>query len=477
MKKPDDDLLKSVVGWRPFAIVVVVFVVLNVCLIILAPPEKHVSGDAIGYLDIAHAFLEYGALVEPDDPTQPLSSRQPLYPAFLASVMWLSGSESLIPIIVVQAAILFIVGILVYRVAGHWCPGYELLALALVIFNPNALSITHYLYTENLFTLWYVAAGYSLLSFSGRQSYKKAICIGLFIGLAALTRPEAKLLIPLIPVALLLVTLVSCGKWLWRRLLLDAAVSLGAALLVVLPLSMSYLNTGAGLRVSSGEKAAAMMSRAVLVLEMHSSNISREEATELIVRERRTLIQTDPRFLTASIGERNDLLYQHFMQRLWSFEPNAFARALIPAWIGFFVSGGAQRINHMLEIPHQRVDKFLNRLNSWDILKKSVLENPPLGVVVVVVCFGIAVVLRFLGLVGYLTIISRHHWPLLLVVTGAILFKVSVHLFYGQSRYRVPVDPYLILLAVFGIDALRYQYQMWRARYYTSFNSSEKTNV
>lgn len=463
-RRPDNNLSRLVLDRQSIVVIVLIFtfVFLNVCLIILAPPEKHVFGDARQYLDIAYTFLEYGALVEPDDPSKPLSSRQPLYPVLLAAVIWLSGSESLIPIVVLQVVILLAVGGLIYRVAEHWCPGYGLLAFVLVIFNPNALSSAHYLYTENLFTLWYVAIGYALLSFSERQSSGKAICIGLLVGLAALTRPEAKLLIPLIPVTLLLVALIHFRKWRWR-LLLDAVVSIGVALLVVLPLSISYLNAGAGLRVSSGEKAAAMMSRAVLVLEMHSRKITREEASELILQERQALIRTDPRFVTTSISERNDLLFHHFMQRLRSFEPSIFARALVPAWIGFFVSGGAQRINHMLEIPHERTDKFLNRLDSWYILKKSFLENPPLGTLIVIFCAGIAIVLRFLGLVGFMTIISRHHWPLLLIIMGAILFKLSVHLFYGQSRYRIPVDPYLVLLAIFGIDALRHRYQVWRA--------------
>lgn len=459
-----DDLSRLIADGRPIAVVILVFtfVLLNACLIILAPPENHVIGDARQYLDIAHTFLEHGALVEPDNPSKALSSRQPLYPVLLATVMWLSGSKSLIPIVALQVMILLTVGGLIYRVAEHWCPGYGLLAFVLVIFNPNALSSTHHLYTENLFALWYVAIGYALLSFSERQSCGKAICIGLLIGLAALTRPEGKLLIPLIPVALLFVTLVRFKEWRWR-FLLDSVVSTGVSLLVILPLSISYLNAGEGLRVSSNEKAAAMMSRAILVLEMHSRKITREEASELILQERQALIQDDPRFITASIGERNDLLFHHFMQRLFSFEPSVFARALVPAWIGFFVSGGAQRINHMLEIPYERTDKFLNRLDSWHILKKSFVENPPLGILITVFCAGVAIVLRFLGLIGFLTIMSRHHWPLLLVVTGAILFKLSVHLFYGLSRYRIPVDPYLILLATFGIAALRHRYQVWRA--------------
>lgn len=459
-----DDLSRLIVGRRPIAVIILIFtfVLLNVCLIILAPPEKHVFKDAGEYLDIAYTFLEHGALVEPDDPGRSLSSRQPLYPVLLATVMWITGSESLIPVIAIQVVILLVVGGLIYRVAEHWCPGYGLLAFVLVIFNPNALSSTHYLYTENLFTLWYVAIGYALLSFGERRSCGKAICIGLLIGLAALTRPEGKLLIPLIPVALLLVALVHFRKWRWR-FLRDTVTSTGVALLVVLPLSISYHNAGAGLRVSSGEKAAAMMSRAVLVLEMHSRKITREEASDLILQERQALIQTNPRFVTASIGERNDLLFHHFMQRLYSFDPSVFARALVSAWIGFFISGGAQRINIMMEIPHERTDRFLNQLDSWHILKKSFLENPPLGILIVVLCAGIAIVLRLLGLIGLIAIISRHHWTLLLVVTGAILFKLSVHMFYGQSRYRIPVDPYLILLAIFGIDALRHRYQVWRA--------------
>jgi hypothetical protein len=43
----------------------------------------------------------------------------------------------------------------------------------------------------------------------------------------------------------------------------------------------------------------------------------------------------------------------------------------------------------------------------------------------------------------------------LLSCAGLIIYFAIIHLFTGNSRYRLPVEPALILLALYGIDGLR----------------------
>ena len=50
--------------------------------------------------------------------------------------------------------------------------------------------------------------------------------------------------------------------------------------------------------------------------------------------------------------------------------------------------------------------------------------------------------------------IWRQHWSLLLVVVAMISYFALVHLFVGNSRYRLAVEPALVLLFLYGIEAV-----------------------
>ena len=74
---------------------------------------------------------------------------------------------------------------------------------------------------------------------------------------------------------------------------------------------------------------------------------------------------------------------------------------------------------------------------------------------ITVMALVFVVALRGLGLVGIAWMFMRRHYAVLLSCAGLIVYFAIIHLFTGNSRYRLPVEPALILLAHYGVDGLR----------------------
>ena len=130
------------------------------------------------------------------------------------------------------------------------------------------------------------------------------------------------------------------------------------------------------------------------------------------------------------------------------------------AWVAQFTLGGAQSINLLVGLEVERADKFLNEHGVVAAFVGG-LQGHPVAAAITVAGVGFAAVARLLGLVGLVVIAVRRHWPLLLVIVAVLAFKGLVHLFFELSRYRLSVEPLLMILAVFGWQGLR---SLWPGR-------------
>ena len=70
------------------------------------------------------------------------------------------------------------------------------------------------------------------------------------------------------------------------------------------------------------------------------------------------------------------------------------------------------------------------------------------------ICLGFAVLGRLIGLAGMVSMVQRGQYALLLTLLGLISYFVAVNLFHGNSRYRIPVEPALMLLVLYGLQAM-----------------------
>ncbi|MEC8173355.1 MAG: hypothetical protein VX090_08240, partial [Pseudomonadota bacterium] len=91
----------------------------------------------------------------------------------------------------------------------------------------------------------------------------------------------------------------------------------------------------------------------------------------------------------------------------------------------------------------------------WGMVTAFV-KSAPLGAVAIsAVCLLFVIIMRLFGLLGLVALAKRREYDMLLILTLLIIYFAMVHLFVGNSRYRIAVEPALILLAMYGWKFVR----------------------
>jgi 4-amino-4-deoxy-L-arabinose transferase-like glycosyltransferase len=133
----------------------------------------------------------------------PLFKRPPLYPLMLANVLWLFGEDPQAIAVVQHALGLLIVGLtfmLGFMLAGTL--GGSVAGLLSALSSPLILT-EHYLMSETLYALLLVASVIVFIVAEKQGSIGLALVTGALLGLAALTRPIAQMIVPLLALWLL----------------------------------------------------------------------------------------------------------------------------------------------------------------------------------------------------------------------------------------------------------------------------------
>ena len=71
---------------------------------------------------------------------------------------------------------------------------------------------------------------------------------------------------------------------------------------------------------------------------------------------------------------------------------------------------------------------------------------------------------RCIGLVGICAMWRRGHYALMFTLLAFIGYFVAVHLFHGNSRYRIPSEPAMMLFALYGLQFVWAKFCNWRRK-------------
>jgi 4-amino-4-deoxy-L-arabinose transferase-like glycosyltransferase len=433
--------------YRFMLVVTVLFVFLNAVLLIFSGPTKQsIDADSLTLYRMAIQFLNEGGFFE--------QQRQPLYPMLMATIFWIFSLDNFVALIILQAGFLYITGVVIYFVAQEWIPRAAHWVFALTVLNPNALGNVHVPLADSLFSVLITIAVWCVLKFgiSGKSGF--IIATGGVLGLAVLTRPETKFLIYLLPLAAPLIV-VANGRI--RRIpvaVLAGLLAVAVAWTVALPWAVHNQSAGFGLVLNSGEKAADnARGHYALVEADRQKRVHHEVILDLYEQEKNLLI--DAGLESSTKGQIREFLFGHYINRIFTSDPAILVRLYARAWTAQFASGGAQTLNTLLGIDISAQDKLMNRDDWLRRFLDGLSGQSSVGVIITIFCIGFALVLRAAGLIGIVVMVVRRHWPLLIVILALVGFKALIHLFYGLSRYRLPVEPLLMILAVYGFDGMR----------------------
>jgi 4-amino-4-deoxy-L-arabinose transferase-like glycosyltransferase len=409
-------------------------------------PQSLIAEDSTTFLRMAEQFLATGAFTEEE--------RQPLYPLAMAGALRVAGSNGLQLLVALQVVMLFATGVLAWMIARDWLEEGATAVFGLVILNPNALANAHWPLADTLHALLFSAAIFFLLSYARRGGTWRALACGVAMGLAALSRPESTLLVYLLPIAIPLVRWSNGDGESVRRGLALGVGALVAALIVVSPWMAHNQRAGNGLSMTGGAKAAD-------VARFHYSYAEAARTYTPQVEMIAALHEAELQLLIdKGVGgnpeaEQRQFLARYYLRHTVDGGPLLVMELLARAWVSQFVSGGAQSMNRLFDIVDQRPDKIMNSPGFFTSFTDGLRSQSLAAAAITVASVGFALVARTFGLAGFAVMVQRRLWPLLLVIVAVLAFKGLVHVFIGLSRYRLGVEPLLMILAVVGWQGLR----------------------
>lgn len=412
----------------------------------LLHPQKMMDGDSRQYETIAVNLLDHRVFSQATQPPyEPDSVRTPVYPLFIALVFKTFGRQ-LYAVAFVQLLLSCLSFWFLWRVATLLSYPERVRKVAVLFFALDVMSViyTPTIMTETLFTCLLLGSASATLTYF--QTYRAGwlILSGVTLGLSALCRPiAAYLFFALIPI------FGVYHRGTMRHRFRDFIVYLFIFLLCLLPWLVRNERTF-GLFHLTSLQGTNLLFHATLVVSS-SRGITYSEAEAYL----------DDRAAERGVNDvlpsaKRTQIYQKLAMEEIRRHPFVYAKETIKGILAFFLDPGRKNLNRVLE------QEPVDAIGFLDVYAKSGVRGVVGGLIkkspVLILAFaGYGFFLLFflaafvVGLwretrVGHT---SRWVFPLCIVLYFALITGAM-----GASRFRVPVVPFLSLMAATGFMAV-----------------------
>ncbi len=133
----------------------------------------------------------------------------------------------------------------------------------------------------------------------------------------------------------------------------------------------------------------------------------------------------------------------------------AHIKALIQSWGNLYFSGGASNFRNYIGLEGRSLVVSYDRedFHGFDSIIK-LIKKMDVGYFLIFSIFtSFAIVTRFIGFVGlYKTIKNPETVTYLIIIVAILVIFTAMYLYLGQSRFRVPLEPILMLLTVLAFS-------------------------
>lgn len=214
---------------RSVLLLIIIALVVRILIftVMLRDPSSFLTPDSIvSYIPIARNIVHHGVFSSfLYSPYYPDTIRTPVYPSFLAILLFIFGSIT-VPAVLAQIVFSLISIYLVYRLGSMmYSERVGLVAGYLYSFDPASLALTFLVLTETLFVTLLLLSLFFFLKSLESSNFVKILITGFLFGITILTRPIA-VFFPIILAFFLLRT---------KKPILKIALFLSACALTVSP--------------------------------------------------------------------------------------------------------------------------------------------------------------------------------------------------------------------------------------------------
>lgn len=412
--------------WRVLLLIALVALTVRVLYVGLAKRDEAIVGDQLFYNAEANRLADGDWFIEPfnprhDEPGQPLigsdpaADHPPLTVIVLAPVSFLTGDSIIaqrLTMTFLGVATVLVIGLLARELAGDRA-GW--IAAAIAATYPYLWVNDGLIMSESLAALLVSLALLYAYRLMRRPSLGLAVLLGALCALAGLARAELLLLVPLLAVPAALLARSVAMKVRWQMV------------------------------------GAAALASAVLVLPWVGFNLARfDEPTFLSTNDGIALIGSNCEsvYYGAGTGLTDLLCLRGNPPGDQSVDSKIYRERAFD-----FMSDNKSRVP---VVALARIGRTWSLFRPWDMVEYNTGEAREEWLTATGLFFYYPLLVLAVGGVVVLWRRKQTLWPLLVPVVVVTLASAAT---YGQTRFRVPAEPSLIVLAAITITAA---YARWR---------------
>jgi len=413
------------------------------------------GADASSWYRPALALLKYNSFVILDSPETLMTYRAPLYPLYEAAMLWI-GNGKVMFIIVGQIIMLWITGVFTGRIVGLFMQKYQIIALSLIVFNPNAFAIAHLIQSDTLYALFITLLVWSLLKYMvSNNELKWGAITGVFLGISCLIRPTGQYLIFLLPIIFPLINYFYGHKKIIKESVINGLVSAAISSIILLPWMAHNNEAGWGLVLVPPQIKTVYLRDNAILAESIDRNISTAIASDKIFKDEKAYVDSKIEIWThMSDKEKFNSLVAYYGEKITSYPARVLLNSYIDSWIDFFSGGGSINFYNLLSIDRVKVldkNQPIAHSSRMELVHDSLSGAPIQAILISALSYCYVIIIRVLGILGIIKMIKEKEYSLLLIIIGLIMYFAMTALFVGNSRYRLPVEIGFIVLALYGL--------------------------
>ena len=437
--------------WQ-FIVITVLFIVLNLIFYTCSIPGKRFANDSSGYIKPAKLLItefRYDS-----------AFRLPVYPAFIAIAMKLTDHYD-VTVVIWQIALLLCSGIIAVLIGECYLKKFSPLLFALVLFNTSLIVGAHKILPDTLFLFLFLSYCYFLLqSIQNNRLINPVIC-GVFATLLSLTRGNGFYLSLVTPVIILLCDCLRHRVIFTKRLILKPLLFFFVFLVTITPWLFYNYKVNDRIEINSQAYFDFTVHENLMRIEYLSHGVSKKQASSSILKkalEFEGMTFTDNMNLTR--GDKHRLVASHAKEIISMYPKKDLFVAGLKAVGFFYLDPSYKNFTDHLGIKSLHLDKSqLGNNLSIPLFFKTLFSGSGLPVL----CYGslvlFVIILRVLLVVGWILLIKHKKWSLAIYCTILISYFTLTSGLIAYARYRVPVDPILLIVAVYGLSCLN---NIWR---------------
>lgn len=364
-------------------------------------------------------------------------------------------------IVIIQCALLFATGFIARYLAEPFGWSKNILQ-GLIIFNPNLIVVSHHAQSEALFLFLFTGVlvfSSKYLTMTRPATVLETISFGVCLGALPLARPLGAYVVFALPILLCMTSYMTKQSRATKLRFLDWK-KIGLVIVIVgfVTSPWLYRNYQVFGSVSLTQSEGIMMEWHYDVLKKYlgPSQLVADPLTFYSDSTQLKSLGCDNKRIIGSDCKR--LATLAYLKAIVDVPPAIVGYALLTGWTKLFFSGGSTQLARYLGVSNPNLTNSIHTgENWWEAIKNVVTNlgiNYPVFFVIFFAASGFAFVTRMLGLLGFIGLKSPIELSLIVFYMLVLSIFLSMYLFVGISRFRVPLEPILMLLSAGGISTI-----------------------